>query len=525
MTCIRKIWIISVTKTSVIYTKSFPVMEKKAIEIGAQTLKGMKEKDFAIGVFRALGLEKLSERMEREDRGLDAMKWNSNPGDFSNLDTDSDSYHGRTFSTGHRWTPGQREVDNDDLEMNQMPVLQVTVDGNKLWPILVVEGNGFLFCAMPLIQPNKLIHSPSSKSKDSPLDPPSKSKDSPLCQRPIVELIEISMTHSLIQEIMKNVSSEADLRMIEELLINILPLGRYLVNEPVGECLSSISLSSTSLTSTNLSSTSLSSTSLSETPKKETSIVQIKIDEKLLPLPEHNDARAGHDVAFGTLTVINNQAMADGAEIIVTRKGLCNNFDVILSSDCCIKDTDAISIKLTKKAPKYFHFLIKENHETLSDGVSSQRLFTHAYKVIKVSPKLIKLELKIEIDKQSRNQRFKFFSVNWREGFIRNSCKVIKSDLNHGSLSMDPKLGLLWSLGQKFPTSGTVIFTGEITLSNQTIDAGGAFVNFKIQNNYRNFLCISRSNISFTPQVDRDAKLLIHSTLMGIDIKLIPDKE
>lgn len=510
-------------RTSVIYSKSFPVIEKRAVESGAVTVKGMSDRRFTISVFRALGLERLSESMEREDSGMgreDSMS--SVSGDTPTSHTDPDSlhshtltsrhHHGHTLTSGDGWTPTQSLVGNDDdLDMNQMPVLQIILD-NKLWPILVVEGNGLLFCVMPLVQPKRLIDDPSSNPRDSPScqRPFSNSRDSPSSQPPIVELIEISMTHSLIHEIMKNVTSEADLRMMEELLINLLPLGRYLVHEPIGESLSGVSLGETPK---------------KDAPKKEASIVQIKVDEKLLPLPEHEDARAGCDIAHGTLTVINNQAMADGAEVIITRKGLCNNFDVILSSDCYIKDADAISIKITKKAPKFFHFLIKKNLETPNDSVSPQRLFTHAYKVIKVSPKLIKFELRIEIDKQSRNQRFTYFNIYWRDGFIKNSCKLIKSDLNHGSLSLETNLGLVWSLGQKFPTSGKAILSGEISVSNQTIDAGGASVNFRIENNYRNFLCISRSNISFTPQVDRDAKLLINSTFTGSDIKLIPDKE
>lgn len=105
---LRKLWIISIDNARVVYSRSFPSNELSALKKNALPVEVFDDKTFSDCVFRILSLKK-----------------------YQNPD----------------------EVRLDCKSLNQLPVIRLTDDiGRSLWPILIVQQDRLLFCALPLIQ-------------------------------------------------------------------------------------------------------------------------------------------------------------------------------------------------------------------------------------------------------------------------------------------------------------------------------------------------------------------------------------
>lgn len=130
---IRRFWLISVANRSIVYTKSFPIVEVKAKQLGLPflpTFRGPKDEGVFIGsLFSVLGIDTL---FHDELQGTSSFS-----GDEPYLD---DSDFNRHYIT-----------DINCSLMNQLPVVEMSVKDTKMWPVVVIEQNGILFCALPLV--------------------------------------------------------------------------------------------------------------------------------------------------------------------------------------------------------------------------------------------------------------------------------------------------------------------------------------------------------------------------------------
>lgn len=131
---IRRFWLISVANRSIVYSKSFPIVEVKATQMGMPflpTFRGPKDEgDFVASLFAVLGIDTLFQDELHRTSSFSA--------DEPFLD-DSD-FNDRKYLTDY----------NCSLR-NQLPVVEMKFKEAKLWPVVVIEQNGILFCALPLV--------------------------------------------------------------------------------------------------------------------------------------------------------------------------------------------------------------------------------------------------------------------------------------------------------------------------------------------------------------------------------------
>lgn len=130
---VRRIWLVSIANRSILYTKCFPIVEVKAKQLAlpfVPALRGVKdEQEFVSALFCVLGIDGLAQSNLRRD-SLVGDDPNSEELDFDNRKVDADF---------------------DCSLKNQLPVVEMVFKEVKLWPILVIEHGGILFCALPLV--------------------------------------------------------------------------------------------------------------------------------------------------------------------------------------------------------------------------------------------------------------------------------------------------------------------------------------------------------------------------------------
>src|SRR5690348_11517939 len=102
----RYIFIISLNSRKVVYLRRFPNVEKRAQMKGLTQVDIKCDEELIDSLFTSLAI---------------------------NTKTDSDS---------------------EGFVANQLPVIQLNYKKTKLWPILVIEQNGLLFCCYPLCDKN-----------------------------------------------------------------------------------------------------------------------------------------------------------------------------------------------------------------------------------------------------------------------------------------------------------------------------------------------------------------------------------
>ena len=134
-----KFWIVSIRSRSLLYSREFPINSARARKSCISSLRlPARSADaadlFVVAVFDALGLDppRRSDSLESlEDLGHEANQ-------LPTFD----------FST-----------------CNQLPVVRLKIGQHSLWPLLIIEHSGNLFCGLPLIEndSDKLIdHLPIS---------------------------------------------------------------------------------------------------------------------------------------------------------------------------------------------------------------------------------------------------------------------------------------------------------------------------------------------------------------------------
>ncbi|KAI1296922.1 hypothetical protein HDE_05197 [Halotydeus destructor] len=176
---IRRIWIISVANRSVLYTRAFPIIEQNARSKGFSPCLSFSsssdEEDFVSSLFSTLGLENPFVRR-------------------NSLTTDSLGFY--SIESNEKF-----KSEYDCSTENQLPVVSVTFKAVDLWPVIVIESNGILFCALPLIQ---------SDSKE------------------LLDHISVSTSFCALQNFVTNFNKDNKLPSLEEYVNGMMPFGTFL---------------------------------------------------------------------------------------------------------------------------------------------------------------------------------------------------------------------------------------------------------------------------------------------------------
>ena len=105
---IRAFWVVNLQRRSVIYVKTFPVVENEARKMSFEPFFSIStpedESELINGILVSLGV----------------------------LDQEYSSC----------------------LKKNQLPSIELSFRGSTLWPVLICEQSGLFFCALPLVQDN-----------------------------------------------------------------------------------------------------------------------------------------------------------------------------------------------------------------------------------------------------------------------------------------------------------------------------------------------------------------------------------
>lgn len=140
---VRRIWLISVAERSVIYLKTFPIVDIQARKLGlpvVPTFRGYREEnEFVHSLFKGLGIDNfLTLKQLQASRSARSSRSGSISSNCSSVD---DFYFNEN-----------RASDFDCSVSNQLPVVAMTFKDMRIWPVLVVEHGGILFCGLPLIK-------------------------------------------------------------------------------------------------------------------------------------------------------------------------------------------------------------------------------------------------------------------------------------------------------------------------------------------------------------------------------------
>ena len=112
---LRRLWIVSINLRNVIYSRNFSLVEKRAIKLGLAKILEGNQNEIVESLLTSLAI---------------------------------------TQSKNQQF---------DCKSPNALPLIEIQFQSVKLWPIIVIEQNGILFCGLTLIDDQSLqpIHCPS----------------------------------------------------------------------------------------------------------------------------------------------------------------------------------------------------------------------------------------------------------------------------------------------------------------------------------------------------------------------------
>lgn len=112
---LRKLWIVSINLKNVIYSRNFSLVEKRAMKLGLTKIPEGNQNEIVESLLTSLAI------VQNKSQQFDCKS------------------------------------------PNAVPLIEIQFQSVKLWPIVVIEQNGILFCGLTLIddQSSQPIHCPS----------------------------------------------------------------------------------------------------------------------------------------------------------------------------------------------------------------------------------------------------------------------------------------------------------------------------------------------------------------------------
>lgn len=427
---LRCFWLISTSTKSLLYNRTFVAIEAKAKANGLTPLPiiSSPEDEFILvkAVLSSLGVQ------FQED---------------SNTSNDSSA------------TSSLNNIPTRSLERSTIPALEINFKDLTIWPLIVCEQLGLLYCALPLIELPNEGH--------------------------LVDHLPVSVTFAFLQQVMSFYNSNHSLYDLDELLAALAPLGRYIGLLPIP---------------------------VSSERKQEDLVISITIQEKV----SHSLAES-KDKVFGSIFVETarraNISTNTKASINLLIRDMANM--VVAMSPGCLKSTDeSISVNLSRKEVQTIHYW-KPNHD-------SEPFIAYSYEVWKLpqSSDLYKVQLVISLGRKfSQNKlKFAFFNVIWRESF-KELYKPSNVHCTHGQVVTGVNNELSWTLGSKLPRTSKAVFSCDITTNSGLGDQLLAFCCFKVED-WTMAATISKECITVTDGFPPSTKVSLGKSTSSVDYRL-----
>ena len=421
MMSMRGFWILSLQKRSLIYSKTFPVFENKARKMSFDPFFPVRtpedEVDLIDGILLSLGV------LNRDE---------SSP------------------------------------KKNQLPTIELSYRGSVLWPVLVCEQSGNLFCALPLIE-----------------DP----------SKEIIDHLSISPAFSFLQKVMQIFSSVGNdfskLMEIETFICATAPLGRYVCGEvaslPKGKQSNddnSISITVNEKISCDTNGTENINGIVSVEPQLHSNINRTNVSLKIISL---------------------------------------NRLDIILPS-CCSKNNEDV-IRIERLSSKQ-NLLYKLKQEYLCSKHNQDSLIQYDYKVTRDVKEGSNFKITLSLQLKKLDSKFKVSELNvfWKPS--SSLLRLVNMDCSHGSVSQETKTtGVTWILGSKLPKfPQKAVFVADILCQGSpSSDLLTASCVLRLDN-LTSALILSRDNISIVKESvassPSSVKLLFQKSLSSTDYHL-----
>lgn len=418
---IRCFWLISTTNKCILYNRTFAAIESKAKSIGLPSLPTIYSSDDANQLVDSI-LTTLSVNVQR------------------------DNTIGETLN----------EIKIESLERLTIPALKITFKDTIIWPLVVCEQLGLLYCSLPLIElPNETS---------------------------LVDHLSVSVSFAFLQQIMLFNSNNRSLQDLDDLLASIVPLGRYIGLLQVPQV---------------------------NGKKQEESIISISVKEKI-----SNSLEEGKDKLFGTIvvdTTFRKTNINTKSSINLLIRDL-TSMDVAMSPACFKSNDECITVNLSRKEAQSIHYRkCKDELEQLID---------YSYDIWKQKDQLYKVQLVISLSKLfSRNKlKFKFFSIIWREAF-RQFYKPSNINCSHGQVLMDVNNCFVWSLGSKLPRTSKAVLSCDVTTTCGLGDILIAICSFQIED-WTMAVTLNKDCITVTDEFPPTTRILINKCCTSSDYRL-----
>ena len=414
-------WIVSLSLRSVLYLRRFPNVEKRA-----------------------------------ERRGLPkiAIKWDQQLVDsvLSSLAITRNS-----------------ELTFDCCVANQLPVIELSYDNIKIWPVIVIEQNGLLFCCHPLCETDS---------------------------RDLIDEKSIAMCFTTLQMISRHFTIEKGLSWIEWFFTSMAPFGTLIAQdyEP-----------------------------LNKVNKK-----QMKTDKILqndffkLFLNELISRSKDREIVFGTVSYDQSFCSPQIIQNSLLSVKLRNpdSLNLVFGPNWRL-----IGDRIQLKPKTHLNPLDVIYYKCGSDSTPIKTFLSYNYTINQKKNQKNVYEINLTLSLKNWSQfRFSSFSIQFMHT-SDNCLTPIKSSLSFGQLRFETK-GLSWVIGSKFHKSGQISLNFEIVCPNNDLLSLETFCNFKVDNFQTSLMYTDSQHLTVDDiNIEPNSKIsvIVESTLTAIDYKLFPE--
>ena len=360
--------------------------------------------------------------------------------------------------------------DTSSLKKNQMPTIELCYRGSNLWPVLVCEQTGLLFCALVLVENES---------------------------RNVMDHLSVSTVFSFLQKVMQVFSGGNEkLQDLDAFILAAAPLGRYICSDPglVGYHLPSI----TSAVDDNTVSITVNEKVSCDSLGRENINGSIIFEPKLHPNNSHN--------------------------CITLRLESLPKLDIILPASCVKVNEDTVKIQRIISTQNILYKLKQEFTGSKTEN-PEESVLQHDYKVVRNGSNF-KLTLAIKLKRFDTKFKMNQFKVYWKPSA---QFRLTNFDTSHGSIVHDMNrtpAGVTWVIGSKFPTKTNqrIVVDADVLTSHgiPSVDSLTASCHFRMEN-LTSALILSRESISITNEssvTQPSVKTMFQKTLSSADYRL-----
>ena len=380
---IRCFWVISVSNKHLLVNRTFLAIESRAKSSGSPPLPTLASADDETLLVQAV---------------LSALLVNTQQNDS----------HKTSFLN---------DIPIETHERSTLPALEILFKGCKLWPIIICEQSGLLYCSLPLIEHTNV--------------------------KSLVDHLPVSVTFAFLQQAVSFLANNS-LTDLDDFLASVVPLGRYIGLLPKAP---------------------------SYDRKQDDLIISLSVQEKL-----SHSVDEEKDKIFGTISIdFDSSKMKSDhkANINLLLRNL-STLEMAMSPACFKSTEDTISVNLSRRDTQLIHYW-KPNHDfppfiEYSFEAWKQQLDSYRLQLI------ISLDEAYALNRF----KFTYFNVLWREAF-KDQYKPCNVNCTHGQITTDVNRNFVWALGSKLPRTSKAVFSCDITAKSGLGETLVALCSFEVK--------------------------------------------